>query len=118
MPLQELITPENLPAIMTAFGGILGGGGIITLIKVRREPPKPGTPDAAAVAMVDLTKAMQEMVAAMRGQNDHFSDNNEMFKALGPVLSGMARDFAEVRHDTAENKANLAAIRDALNRRR
>ncbi len=50
MPLQELITPENLPAIMTAFGGILGGGGIITLIKVRREPPKPGTPDAAAVA--------------------------------------------------------------------
>lgn len=118
MPLHDLVTPENLPAIMTALGGILGGGGIITLIKVRREPPKPGSPDAAAVAMVELTKAMQEMVAAMRGQNDHFSDNNDMFKALGPVLAGMAKDFTEVRHDTTESKAHLAAIRDALNRRR
>lgn len=113
MPLQELITPENLPAIMTAFGGILGGGGIITLIKVRREPPKPGTPDAAAVAMVDLTKAMQEMVAAMRGQNDHFSDNNEMFKALGPPVASMGRDIEAVRMHTE----NLARILDALNRR-
>lgn len=118
MPLQELITPENLPAIMTAFGGILGGGGIITLIKVRREPPKPGTPDAAAVAMVDLTKAMQEMVVAMRGQNDHFSDNNEMFKAMGPLVVTVAKELGEIRRETAEGRILLALIRDALNRRR
>jgi len=118
VPLQELITPENLPAIMTAFGGILGGGGIITLIKVRREPPKPGTPDAAAVAMVDLTKAMHEMVAAMRGQNDHFSDNNEMFKAMGPLVVTVAKELGEIRRETAEGRILLALIRDALNRRR
>jgi len=35
---------------------------------------------------------------------------------LGKV-DGMARDFAEVRHDMAESKNHLAAIRDALNRR-
>lgn len=114
----SLLTPENIDKVLIALAAVVTAIGGLTLRKVMREPPKPGTPDAVAVAMVDLTKAMHDMVEAMRGQNAHFADNNEMFKALGPVLSGMARDFAEVRHDTAENKANLAAIRDALNRRR
>lgn len=115
---MPLLTPENLPAVMTGAAAIIAAIGGFTWWKVRSEPPKPGTPDAAALALVENTKAVQNMVAALSGQNDHFEDNNGMFKALGPVLSGMARDFAEVRHDTAENKANLAAIRDALNRRR
>jgi hypothetical protein len=51
------------------------------------------------------------MVEAMKAQNTHFADNNEMFKALGPVLS-------DLRHDGADSKAHLAAIRDALNRGR
>ena len=114
----SLLTPENIDKVLIALAAVVTAIGGLTLRKVMREPPKPGTPDAVAVAMVELTKAMHDMVEAMQGQNAHFADNNEMFKALGPVLSGMARDFAEVRHDTAENKANLAAIRDALNRRR
>ena len=114
----SLLTPENIDKVLIALAAMVTAVGGLTLRKVMREPPKPGTPDAVAVAMVGLTKAMHDMVEAMQGQNAHFADNNEMFKALGPVLSGMARDFAEVRHDTAENKANLAAIRDALNRRR
>ena len=114
----SLLTPENIDKVLIALAAVVTAIGGLTLRKVMREPPKPGTPDAVAVAMVELTKAMHDMVEAMQGQNAHFADNNEMFKALGPVLSGMARDFAEVRHDTAENKANLAANRDALNRRR
>ena len=114
----SLLTPENIDKVLIALAAMVTAVGGLTLRKVMREPPKPGTPDAVAVAMVDLAKAMHDMVEAMQGQNAHFADNNEMFKALGPVLSGMARDFAEVRHDTAENKANLAAIRYALNRRR
>jgi len=51
------------------------------------------------------------MVEAMKSQNTHFADNNEMFKALGPVLSDM-------RHDGADSKEHLAAIRDTLNRRK
>lgn len=102
---------------MTATGGLLGGGGFVTWLKIRREPPKPGSPDAFAVAMVENTKAMQDMVAALRSQNAHFGDNNDMFKALGPVLSAMARDFSEIRHDGSESRILLALIRDALNRR-
>ena len=114
----SLLTPENIDKVLIALAAMVTAVGGWTLREVMREPPKPGTPDAVAVAMVELTKAMHDMVEAMQGQNAHFADNNGMFKALGPVLSGMARDFAEVRHDIAENKANLAAIRDALNRRR
>jgi len=103
----SLITPE----ILTAIGGLLGTGGLIALIRVWREPsPKIGTPDAAAVALAENTQAVRAMVEAMKGQNTHFAENNEMFKALGPVLSDM-------RHDGADSKAHLAAIRDALNRR-
>lgn len=115
---MPLLTPENLPHVLTAVGGIVAAIGGITWWKVRSEPPKPGSPDAVAVAMVELTKVMQEMVMAMRGQNAHFADNNEMFKALGPLVGGMAKEFTDMRHETAESRILLALIRDALNRRR
>lgn len=113
----SLITPENLPGILTAVGTILGGGGILTWWRVRREPPKPGTPDAAALALAENTRATLAMVEAMKAQNTHFADNNEMFRTIGQKVDGMARDFAEMRHDGAESKAHLAAIRDAVNRK-
>lgn len=104
----SLITPE----ILTAIGGLLGTGGLIALIRVWREPSaKPGTPDAAMLALAENTKAVLAMAEAMKAQNTHFADNNEMFKALGPVLSDM-------RHDGADSKGHLAAIRDTLNRGR
>lgn len=106
----SLITPE----VLTAIGGILGTGGLVALVRVWREPsPKPGSPDAFAVAMVDLTKSVEKLVAAMQGQNDHFKDNNEMFKAMGPPVSSMGRDIEAVRLHTE----NLGRILDALNRR-
>ena len=114
----SLLTPENIDKILIALAALVTAIGGLTLRRVMREPPKPGSPDAATLALAENTRATLAMVEAMKGQNEHFGDNNDMFRALGPVLSGMARDFAEVRHDTAENKANLAAIRDALNRRR
>lgn len=106
----SLITPDNLPATLTAIGGLIGGGGLITLIRIRREPPRPGTPDAAAVALAENTKALQAMADALDGQNGHFAANNKMFEAMGPMLGTIV-------HDTAENKSHLAAIRDAMNRR-
>lgn len=103
----SLITPE----LLTAIGGLLGTGGVIALVRVWREPsPKPGSPDAAAVALAENTKALQS-------QSANFEDNNDMFRAVLGKVDGMARDFAEVRHDMAESKNHLAAIRDALNRR-
>jgi len=108
----SLITAENLPQVLTAIGGLLGAGGLVTVIRIWRNPtPKPGTPDAAMVALGENTRATLAMIDAMKSQNTHFADNNEMFKALGPVLSDM-------RHDGADSKAHLAAIRDALNRRK
>jgi hypothetical protein len=103
----SLITPE----LLTAIGGLLGTGGVIALVRVWREPsPKPGSPDAAAVALAENTKALQS-------QSANFEDNNDMFRAVLGKVDGMARDFAEVRHDMAESKGHLASIRDTLNRR-
>jgi hypothetical protein len=63
------------------------------------------------LALAENTQALRAMGDAMKSQNTHFADNNEMFKALGPVLSDM-------RHDGADSKGHLAAIRDTLNRRK
>ena len=113
----SLITPENLPDILIGIGAIITAIGGLTLWKVRKEPPKPGTPDAVALALAENTRATLAMVEAMRGQNTHFADNNDMFRAIGQKVDGMARDFSEMRHDSAESKAHLAAIRDAVNRK-
>ncbi len=106
----ELLTPENLPATLTAVSLIITAVGGVVLYRVQKEPPKAGSQDAAAVALAENTKALQS-------QSANFEDNNDMFRAVLGKVDGMARDFAEVRHDMAESKNHLAAIRDALNRR-
>lgn len=113
----SLITPENLPEILTAIGVIITAIGGMTLYRVQKEPPKLGTKDAVALALAENTRATLAMVDAMKGQNDHFADNNRMFKALGPLVGGMAKEFTDMRHETAESRILLALIRDALNRR-
>ena len=114
----SLITAENLPEILTAIGVIITAIGGMTLYRVQKEPPKLGTKDAVALALAENTRATLAMVDAMKGQNDHFADNNRMFKALGPLVGGMAKEFTDMRHETAESRILLALIRDALNRRR
>lgn len=106
----ELLTPENLPATLTAVSLIITAVGGVVLYRVQKEPPKAGSQDAAAVALAENTKALQS-------QSANFEDNNDMFRAVLGKVDGMARDFAEVRHDMAESKSHLASIRDALNRR-
>lgn len=105
-----LLTPENLPATLTAVSLIITAVGGVVLYRVQKEPPKAGSQDAAAVALAENTKALQS-------QSANFEDNNDMFRAVLGKVDGMARDFAEVRHDMAESKGHLASIRDALNRR-
>lgn len=114
---MSLITPDNLPEVLAAIGAIIAAIGGITLYRVQKEPPKPGSPDAAAVALAENTKAVLAMSEAMAGQNGHFADNNQMFRALGPVLATLASDMATMKHDLGEAKGHLASIRDSLNRR-
>ena len=106
----ELLTPENLPATLTAVSLIITAVGGVVLYQRQKQPPKAGSQDAAAVALAENTKALQS-------QSANFEDNNDMFRAVLGKVDGMARDFAEVRHDMAESKGHLASIRDALNRR-
>lgn len=112
-----LLTPENLPAVLTAVGTVIAAVGGITWWRARGEPPRPGTPDAVALALAENTKATLAMVDALKGQNTHFADNNDMFRAIGGKIDALARDFADIKHDTSESKGHLAAMRDALNRR-
>ena len=115
---MPLLTPENLPQVLIGLGAIITAIGGVTWWRVQKEPPKLGSPDAATLALAENTKAVLAMAEAMRGQNAHFEDNNEMFKALGPILGSMAKDFTETRHETAESRILLALIHNALNRRR
>ena len=114
----SLITPENLPDILIGVGAIITAFGGWTLWRVQKEPPKPGTPDAAALALAENTRATLAMAEAMKAQNTHFAENNEMFRAIGQKVEVLAKDFSDMRHDTGESKGHLASIRDALNRRR
>jgi hypothetical protein len=114
----SLITPENLPEVLIGIGAVITAIGGFTLYKVQKEPPKPGTIDAAAVALAENTKALLS-------QSDQFKANNTLFSSVLALLTTMAKDFAdvrrdiaEIRHDMAEAKAHLASIRDALNRSR
>lgn len=114
---MSLLTPENLPEVLTAAAGVIAAIGGITWWRLRGEPPKPGSPDAAALALAENTRATLAMVEAMKAQNTHFAENNDMFRTIGQKVDTLARDFADMRHDAGESKAHLAAIRDALNRR-
>jgi hypothetical protein len=113
----SLITADNLPGVLTAVGAVIAAAGGFTLYRVQKEPPKPGTIDAAAIALAENTKALLS-------QSDQFKANNTLFGSVLALLTTMAKDFAdarrdiaEIRHDMSEAKAHLAAIRDALNRR-
>lgn len=113
---MSLITPENLPAVLTGLGALIAAIGGITWWRVQKEPPKPGTPDAAVNALAENTRALQE-------QGAQFKDNNKLFASVLALLTTMAKDFADTRrdmadmkHDMSEAKAHLAAIRDSLNR--
>ena len=106
----NLLTPDNLPATLTAISLVITAVGGVVLYRVQKEPPKAGSPDAAALALAENTRALSAMVEGLKGQNTHFADNNDMFKALGPLLSDMKRDGAESR-------ILLARICDALNHR-
>lgn len=114
---MSLITPENLPAVLTAVGAVIAAIGGVTWFRSRNEPPKPGTNDAAAVALAENTRATLAMAEALKNQNDNFADNNEMFRAIGHQVAAVARDIADIRRDNAQGKDHLGAIRDALNRR-
>lgn len=110
------ITLESWTALIIAVGALVGTGGLVSLIRAWREPPKPGTPDAAVQALAENTRALQE-------QGAQFKDNNKLFASVLALLTTMAKDFADTRrdmadmkHDMSEAKAHLAAIRDSLNR--
>lgn len=113
----SLLTPENLPAVLTAIGTLIAAVGGVTLYKVHKEPPKIGTPDAAAMLLADNTKALLDMAEKMAGQNSQFDNNNKMFAEVIHHVADMAKDFAEARKEMTLAREHLAALREQGNRR-
>lgn len=112
----SLITPENLPEILTAIGVIITAIGGVTLYRVQKEPPKPGTPDAVALALAENTRATLAMADAMKGQNDHFADNNRMFGHITVAADEMVKDQSKILTEIQRLRENSDMIRDAANR--
>jgi hypothetical protein len=113
----SLLTPENLPQVLIAVGGVITAIGGITWYRVQKEPPKPGSPDAAAIALAENTKALLAMADQMDGQNRQFGDNNKLFGEVLHYVDAMARDFAEARKEMTLAREHLAALREQGNRR-
>mgnify|MGYP001033088681 FL=1 len=113
----ELLTPENLPATLTAVSLIITAVGGVVLYRVQKEPPKAGSQDAAAVALAENTRASVTLAANMGTMTGQLGDNMRMFSATLEVVKAMAHDIAEARRAAEASRDHLAAIRDALNRR-
>ena len=112
-----LVTPDNLADILIGVAGVITAIGGLTWWKIRNEPPKPGTQDAAVQALAENTKATREMAEALKGQNGQFAQNNGLFQQVVGLLTAILKSIDDLKHDTAECKAHLAAIRDELIRR-
>jgi hypothetical protein len=90
---------------------LLGTGGLIALVRVWREPsPKPGTPDAMAVALAQNTRS-QEVVA---GQ---FGENLKQFAAVNRTADEMLEEMRTARRAMQQAVDHLSAIREQSNRR-
>lgn len=112
--MPSLITPE----LLTAIGGLLGTGGVIALVRVWREPsPKPGSPDAAAVALARNTDASNNLASSMGTMTGQFGDNLRMFAATLEEVKDVSRNIEETRRAAESMSVTLTRILDALNRR-
>lgn len=96
----SLLTPDNLPGVLTAIAAILSVMSGWALFKVRKEPPPPGTPDALLVALNANTMAQKEIA----GQ---FGANLKLFEETVHVLRGL-------QVDTSISREHLNAIREKL----
>ena len=96
---MSLITPDNLPEVLAAIGAIIAAIGGITLYRVQKEPPKPGSPDAAAVALAENTKALQAMAE---------SDSFDALIALGCIIRGETYHFELVANESGAGVTRLS----------
>jgi len=106
-----IVTPENIPEVLTGIAAIVTSIGGWTLWRVWREPPKPGTVEA-------VLEALTQNTAAIHLQSANFADNNKMFSGLTVVVTALLKETEEQRRATEACREHLAAIRDAENRRR
>jgi hypothetical protein len=107
MQLAALITPDNLPAVLTAIGAVLSGVGGWTLWKVRREPPAAGTLDALLIAIAENT-------AAQRAIGGQFGANLKLFEEANEGIGGVVEVLKDIRTENRAMHEHLNALRDKL----
>jgi len=112
-----LLTPENLPATLTAVSLIITAIGGVVLYRVQKEPPKAGSPDAAAVALARNTDASNNLASSMGTMTGQFGDNLRMFAATLEEVKDVSRNIEETRRAAESMSVTLTRILDALNRR-
>lgn len=93
----SLITPENLPGILTAIGAILSGIGGWTLWKVRKEPAAPGTSEALLVALAENTRVQREMGGQFGSNLAMFADTLTLVRDIRSDISAMREHLNAIR---------------------
>lgn len=107
-----MITGSPLADVMIAAGTALAAVLGVILARARKEPPKPGTPDASVVALAENTAATKQLIGLMTVQNGHFGENLTQFRAVVALFHDMLTETRAIREAVQASKEHLNVIRE------
>ena len=108
----SLITPENLPGVLTAILAALSGVGGWTLWKAKGEPPKAGTLDALLVAMAENTAAQRAIGGQFGANLKLFEEANDGIGGVVSAINGQTDVLKDIRTENRAMREHLNALRD------
>lgn len=106
------ITASPIADVMIAVGTALAAILTAILLRVRKEPPKPGTPDAAVAALIENTTVTKQLIAMFEAMNKQFGSNMDQFVATNAKFDDMLRETRQVREAVQTSRDHLNVIRE------
>lgn len=110
--MQPVITGSPLADVLIAGGTALAAVLGVVLARARKEPPKPGTPDATVAALAENTSATNQLIGLMSIQNGQFGENLTQFRAVVALFHDMLSETRAIREAVQSSKEHLNVIRE------
>lgn len=110
--MQPMITGSPLADVLIAAGTALAAILGAILMRARKDPPKPGTPDAVVMALAANTAETGKLVTLMASQNGSFGENLTHFKAVVNLFHDMLAETRAMREATQAARDHLNVMRE------
>ena len=110
--MQSMITGSPLADVMIAAGTALAAVLGVILARARKEPPKPGSPDASVAALMENTDVLKQLVGLFADMRMQFGSNMDQFVATNLRLDDMLRETRQIREAAQASKEHLNIIRE------